>query len=299
MIFTELLPFWQQKLNQNKNKQLDKLSPKKWASFTQEKKIIILREYFLSLEYALNDKSNISDILVLFLKIAPYLHKETDLSFQKISHIIKDMGISVVMGIAQNNSRDIGKQLYDRLRPIFNEEITLQKDFHFLPKITQKDQEKENKKLPIILILDNLRSAFNVGSIFRTAECLNIKEILLTGNTPTPDNFKVKNTAMGTETRVEWKFYKDTQDAILYAKKNGYQVFALETVEKATSIYDKKYIDNIAFVLGNEALGISMEVILLCDECLQLPLLGWKNSLNVATACAVTCFEVYRQIISK
>jgi tRNA G18 (ribose-2'-O)-methylase SpoU len=170
-----------------------------------------------------------------------------------------------------------------------------QKDFHFLPKILKQDKYKETEKLPLILILDNLRSAFNVGSIIRTAECLNIEEIWFCGYTPNPEHPKIANTAMGTQERIIWKSFSDVKDAVIKAKELGYKVYALETVENAESVFEQDYNGNIAFIVGNEALGIAVDVIVLCDKCILLPVLGWKNSLNVATACAIACFEVLRQ----
>ena len=186
---------------------------------------------------------------------------------------------------------------YNKLREIVNEEIIEQKDFHFLPKINVKTQdcEKNALKLPVILILDNLRSAFNVGSIIRTAECLNIEEIYFCGYTPKPDHPKIKNTAMGTEERIKWQYFTDTREAVLKAKENEYIVYAIETVECAESLFEQDFKGKYAFVFGNEALGIAADVLVFCEKCVMLPISGWKNSLNVATTCAVVCFEVVRQ----
>ena len=161
--------------------------------------------------------------------------------------------------------------------------------------IITQDKEKSNIVLPIILILDNLRSAHNVGAIIRTAECLNIKEVWFCGYTATPEHPKIVKTAMGTQERIIWKHFESSKLAVIFAKEQGYYVYALETVENAESVYEQKFQDNIAIVLGNEALGVAEETLLLCDKIIMLPVLGWKNSLNVATAAAVTCFEIARQ----
>jgi len=124
---------------------------------------------------------------------------------------------------------------------------------------------------------------------------LNIEEVWCCGYTPLPDNPKVINTAMGTQNKIKWRHFTRTEEAVMLAKVDGYVVYALETVENAVSVFENEFSEKSAIVLGNEALGISKDVIMICDRCIVLPMSGWKNSLNVATACAVVCFEYFRQ----
>ena len=181
--------------------------------------------------------------------------------------------------------------LYNTLRPFFNEDLIEQKDFHFL---YQNPVINKQHKMNTILILDNLRSAFNVGSIIRTAECINLQSIYFGGYTPLPTHPKVKNTAMGTESKITWSQFAETKNAILEAKKNEFTVIALETVPNVISIYEYNFPEKTALIVGNEALGISKEVLDICDAFVTIPISGWKSSLNVATATAVACFEIYR-----
>jgi tRNA G18 (ribose-2'-O)-methylase SpoU len=149
--------------------------------------------------------------------------------------------------------------------------------------------------IPLTLVLDNLRSAFNVGSIFRTAECFSIKELILCGYTATPENDKVKKTSMGTSNKVKWKIYEQTRDAIRELKLKGNRIYALETTSNAININQTQFKKPCALILGNEALGISKEILNLVDEIIFIRLSGTKNSLNVGSAAAIACYAVSTQ----
>ncbi|MDZ4181447.1 MAG: TrmH family RNA methyltransferase [Candidatus Cloacimonadaceae bacterium] len=144
----------------------------------------------------------------------------------------------------------------------------------------------------IIVILDNLRSVFNVGSIFRTAECLALGGVWLCGITPTPAHPAMKKTSRDTCERVAWQHFDSTNAAVLKASAEGYRVCALETVSTAISVYDYAPKLPLALVIGNEALGISADVLKLCEEHIHLPVQGWKNSLNVGVAFAVAAYQL-------
>lgn len=144
----------------------------------------------------------------------------------------------------------------------------------------------------IVIILDNLRSVFNVGSIFRSAECLALGELALCGITPLPSHPNMAKTSMGTCDRVAWTQFQETSQAITHYRKAGYSIYALETAQDAVSVFDFKPQLPMALVIGNESLGISQDVLALCDGYLALPVLGWKNSLNVGVAFAVTAYQL-------
>jgi tRNA(Leu) C34 or U34 (ribose-2'-O)-methylase TrmL len=143
----------------------------------------------------------------------------------------------------------------------------------------------------IIVILDDLRSVFNVGSIIRTSECLGLKEIWLCGITPTPDQTALNRTAMGTADKVCWKKWDKGLDAVYEAQRQGFRVIAIETVENALSVFDTVFDPPVALLLGNESLGISTEVLKRCDAVASIPVLGWKNSLNVGVAFGVAAYQ--------
>ncbi len=148
------------------------------------------------------------------------------------------------------------------------------------------------KAAQITLICDNLRSVFNIGSVFRTAECLGIGQILLCGICPTPIHSNMAKTAMGTEAIVSWQYFKTTIDAIQHCRLIGFYIYAQETAKDAVSVFDTHAKLPLAIVIGNESLGIDPEALKLCDEIICLPQLGWKNSLNVGVATAVTLYQL-------
>lgn len=161
--------------------------------------------------------------------------------------------------------------------------------------LKQDEIPANNKKIPLYLILADLRSAFNVGSIFRTAECFGVSHIYLCGYTPTPQNKKVQKTAMGTEKYVNWSEYSQVSEVIKKLKNDGFTIYALETTTNAKNISKIKFNRKCALIMGNEALGISQNTLKQADEIVQVPLVGWKNSLNVGICAAISCYEVSRQ----
>ncbi len=168
------------------------------------------------------------------------------------------------------------------------------KDDEFI--ILKKDKlNQEKPTIPLYLILDDLRSAFNVGSIFRSAECFGVSHIYLCGYTPSPENKKVQKTAMGTDKYVKWSAHNSVEQVVTKLKKDGFMIYALETTTNASDISKIKFKKPAALILGNEALGLSKETLKFADEIIQIPLLGWKNSLNVGVCAAICCFEISKQ----
>ncbi len=145
------------------------------------------------------------------------------------------------------------------------------------------------------MILDNLRSAFNVGSIFRTSEAARLGELLLCGITPFPPNERLDRTALGTAHRVAWRHVVCAADAVREVRGRGIPVWALETAAGARSIREVRFPRPVALVFGHEVAGIGSEILKEADQLLQIPLYGRKNSLNVATTFGIAVFEVLRQ----
>jgi len=255
-------------------------SKKKWQSLSNGQKHKVWFEYFLEIEQAIASGCNEDPVIWEQLAL---LQAETDSLLSQIYHLSKHLTI-----------KDL-KTLYNILLPLFQDEINSQKDFHFL----SCSPVNSSVKLPIIIMLDNLRSAFNVGSIIRTATCLGIEQIWFCGYTPTPDHPKVENTAMQTHTTLVWKHFARTEDAVAKAREIGLQTLAIENHPNATSIYEYIYPNNFAIILGNEALGVSKATLETVDQILSIPIPGWKTTLNVATACAVVCFEIYRRALKE
>ena len=150
-------------------------------------------------------------------------------------------------------------------------------------------------KHPLHLILDNLRSAFNVGSIFRTADTARIAGIATCGYTAHPPHAKLAKTALGTLDYIPAEHFDSALEAVQSFQRRNIPVWALETTSHSRPYTSVTYPRPVAIVLGNEALGVSREVLEKSDERIEIPVYGYKNSLNVASACAVVAFEILRQ----
>ncbi len=158
------------------------------------------------------------------------------------------------------------------------------------------EEFKRSEKTPVIAVLENIRSAYNVGSVFRTSDAFLLQSIYITGYTAQPPHKEIKKTALGAEETVEWKYFKNAEEAILDLKSQGYTVFAVEQVKNSLSLEKLhfKTDEKIAVIFGNEVSGVEQETILLCDGCIEIPQLGMKHSLNIATAAGVVLWEIIR-----
>jgi tRNA G18 (ribose-2'-O)-methylase SpoU len=150
-------------------------------------------------------------------------------------------------------------------------------------------------KHPVRLVLDRLRSAFNVGSIFRTAETARLAEVITCGYTPHPPNPKLQKTALGALDYVPWRHFENAAEAVAALRSEGVVVFALETTTGSETYTDIAFPRPVALVLGNEAAGVDPAVIAACERVVEIPMFGFKNSMNVASACSVVVFEILRQ----
>lgn len=155
---------------------------------------------------------------------------------------------------------------------------------------------KRSTKTSVIAVLENIRSAYNVGSLFRTADAFLLESIYLTGYTAKPPHKEIRKTALGAEDSVEWAYFMSAGEAINQLKNNGYKVFAVEQVQHSLSLEKVIFSPNekIAVIFGNEVTGVEQETILLCDGCIEIPQIGMKHSLNIATAAGVVLWEIVR-----
>lgn len=145
-------------------------------------------------------------------------------------------------------------------------------------------------KHPLYIVLDNLRSAFNVGSIFRLCDAMRVEGLLLCGYTAHPPHVKLEKTSLGTIEYVPWHWFPSALDAVGWLRERHIPVWAAETCSHAIPYTRAPWPERVAVVLGNEALGVSRNVLEACDTVVEIPLFGFKNSVNVATACAVVGF---------
>lgn len=155
------------------------------------------------------------------------------------------------------------------------------------------------KPIPLIVVVDSVRSAFNLGGIFRTAECFGVRELVLCGYSPLPDQPQVARAALGAEKLVTWRYAEDIRSVLAELKASGTACFALETVAGAPDIATFAWPFPCALVLGNERFGLNPDVVAACDGAVRIPLYGRKNSLNVVTAFAVAACEVRRRFEGK
>lgn len=163
--------------------------------------------------------------------------------------------------------------------------------------VIRKTPEEAIKSVrhPVTLILDNIRSAYNVGSIFRTADSALAEKVILCGYTPAPPQKEVLKTALGATESVAWQYYENITDAINEQKKEGKTILALEIAEDSRQYTDIKIEDYpIAIVLGNEISGVCDEALQLCDDAIEIPMFGVKHSLNVGVSTGIALFEAIR-----
>jgi 23S rRNA (guanosine2251-2'-O)-methyltransferase len=152
-------------------------------------------------------------------------------------------------------------------------------------------------KKPLVVVMDNIRSMHNVGSVFRTADAFLINGICLCGFTPQPPHRDIHKTALGATDSVDWMYYENTVDAVLDLKSRGYIVLAIEQTEGSILLHQYGHSNTpTAFVFGNEVDGVSDEVIKACDGVLEIPQWGMKHSLNISVAAAVVLWEFVREV---
>lgn len=161
------------------------------------------------------------------------------------------------------------------------------------------EEFKAARKLPLVVVLDNVRSLHNVGSVFRSCDAFRIEAVYLCGITATPPSAEIHKTALGAEDSVTWKYYESTLDAVEELKQQGYFVYSIEQVEGSENMakisldHSKHY----AVVLGNEVKGVEQAVVNASDSCLEIPQLGTKHSLNVSVTAGIVVWEFAKQLV--
>ena len=160
------------------------------------------------------------------------------------------------------------------------------------------DQFKAIEKLPVIVILDNIRSFHNVGSVFRTADAFRFEQIILCGITPQPPHREIHKTALGATESVEWYYQENTIDVVKDLKLKGVQVLSLEQTSDSVMMQDFKPNKDLkyAIVLGNEVFGVQQEVIDLCDSVIEIPQEGTKHSLNVSVSAGMLMWHLFSHL---
>ena len=163
-----------------------------------------------------------------------------------------------------------------------------------------EDEFRQKKKLPLTVVLDDVRSMHNIGAVFRTADAFLIESVYLCGISATPPHQEIHKTALGAEFTVSWKYFRDTVEAVRELRGAGHAIFAIEQCENSHKLdqlmeewrSEAQGDRRLAIVLGNEVKGVKQEVVDLCDGCIEIPQYGTKHSLNVSVAAGIVMWEL-------
>ncbi|MBQ9864889.1 MAG: RNA methyltransferase [Bacteroidales bacterium] len=166
---------------------------------------------------------------------------------------------------------------------------------------------KEAEKMPLTVVLDNVRSQNNIGSVFRTGDAFRVERICLCGICSTPPHRDIHKTALGAEDSVEWTYYEETADCVRELKAQGYKVYAIEQVDDSIKLDNLSALNSqfsilnsrFAIVFGNEVEGVQEELLPLCDGSIEIPQQGTKHSLNVSCAAAIVMWELFKELRGK
>jgi len=162
------------------------------------------------------------------------------------------------------------------------------------------EEYKSIAKTPLVVVLDNIRSCNNIGSVFRTSDALLIEKVYLCGITATPPNAEIHKTALDTEKLVEWEYFEKTEDALAQLQNSGFKVYAIEQVENSISLpdYFPDKDEKVAVVFGNEVKGVQQKVVNLCNGSIEIPQFGTKHSFNISVSAGIVLWDIFRKLRS-
>jgi tRNA G18 (ribose-2'-O)-methylase SpoU len=160
------------------------------------------------------------------------------------------------------------------------------------------EEFKASEKMPVILLLDDVRSAYNVGSIFRTADAFRVEAIFICGISARPPHKDISKTALGATESVNWQYFEQAGDAISKLKAEGYKIYAVEQAEGSISLGDFHPVkdEKSAFIFGHEVFGVKDEIMNTVDSCIEIPQFGTKHSFNVAISAGIVLWEVTKKL---
>ena len=163
------------------------------------------------------------------------------------------------------------------------------------------EEFKQSGKLPLVVVLDNVRSLHNIGSIFRTADAFLIEAIYLCGISATPPHKEIHKSALGAEESVEWKYFETAMQAVEYLQTNDYELWGVEQTQDSISLenFTFKQGKRYALVFGNEVRGIEQEVVDCCEGCVEIPQFGTKHSFNVSVSAGIVLWECYKKTLTQ
>ena len=263
------------------------ISPKKFALLGNNQKIYKIASSVRSLENALKRGED-----AMPDEIFAYCALITDSPDRKIKEALAILAPlkEIPSSLPYKEKIKLFNFAFHQLLEILDKKEDSDAKFSFL----RFDRETKALRYPWAIILDNLRSPMNIGSVFRSGDGFGVGEISLCGICPHPPNPKVSRTAMGTEELIPWKYFTETSEAITYWREKGYTIYALEVAEPSIMLEDIPSFDKVAFIIGNEEFGITEKTLELVDHIVQIPMSGTKNSLNAANCFAVLAYEAQR-----
>lgn len=153
-------------------------------------------------------------------------------------------------------------------------------------------------KIPLVVVLDNVRSSNNIGSVFRTSDAFLVEKIYLCGICAQPPDKEIHKTALGAEYSMHWEYFKSTEEAIQQLKIEGYTIIAIEQVEGSISLQDYSPAEDekVALVFGNEVKGVQQQIVNLCDKTIEIPQFGTKHSFNIAVSAGIVLWELFNKL---
>nr|WP_321354990.1 RNA methyltransferase [uncultured Draconibacterium sp.] len=162
------------------------------------------------------------------------------------------------------------------------------------------EEYKQSTKTPIVVVLDNIRSCNNIGSVFRTSDALLINKIYLCGITATPPNNEIRKTALDAEKSVDWEYFEHTEGVVKKLQQEGFKVYAIEQVENSIMLPDFEPADDekVALVFGNEVKGVKQSVVDLCNGSIEIPQYGTKHSFNISVSAGIVLWDIFQKIDS-
>ena len=165
-----------------------------------------------------------------------------------------------------------------------------------LNRLSKEDYEMA-EKLPIIIVLDNIRSLSNVGAFFRTADAFRIGALYLCGITACPPHREIHKTALGADETVKWRYFETTEAACRALKADGYRIYAVEQVEGSIALQNFEFGTHTAYILGNEVEGVSEEALPFCEGAIELPQEGTKHSINVSVCAGIVMWKLFESLV--
>jgi tRNA G18 (ribose-2'-O)-methylase SpoU len=158
------------------------------------------------------------------------------------------------------------------------------------------DEYKKAEKTPVSVVLDNVRSSNNIGSVFRTSDALLTEKIFLCGISSTPPDKEIHKTALDAEKSVPWEYFKETAEAVIKLRSAGYKIYAVEQVENSIMLNSFKPEGKIALIFGNEVKGVDQKIINMCDGAIEIPQYGTKHSFNIAVSAGIVLWDIFSKI---